>query len=130
MNVILVFTLITTIIYIFYIVSDGERYMSSLAMLIDSYKLKPLHSSRVVVVISCVDKVLNANTLKSILSQSVRAHEIAIETPFPVSDEWKKVVTVHLPRTTKIREREKTTIIINVENDKWYPYDFLESKLT
>lgn len=131
MNAILLFTLVTTIMYILYIVSDGERYMTSLMTLIENYKLKPLNrSSRIVVVIPCVDKVLDANTLKSILSQSVRVHDIAIETKFPVSDEWKQVVSVHEPDTTRIRERDATTMIINVENEKWYPYDFIESKLT
>jgi hypothetical protein len=104
--------------------------MTSLTTLIENYKSKPIYSSRVVVVIPCIDKVLNANTLKSILSQSVRVNDIAIETRLPVCDEWKKVVSVHLPNTTKIREQDAMTRIIVVENEKWYPYDFIESKLT
>ena len=116
--------------YMFYIVSDGERYMTSLSTLIENYKSKPTNQSRIVVVIPCFREVLSANTVKSLLSQSIRANDIAIETTIPVSDELKKVVSVHMPNTTRIREQDAMTKIIYVENEKWYPYDYIENQLT
>lgn len=128
----LVLSIISTIIYMFYVMFDGERRGMKFSTLIENYTLKPgITDRRIVVVIPCNDQTLANQTLRSILSQSVRVNDIAVETNEPnlISEEDRLAVTVHKPDTTGVREIESDTIIIFVKNGEWYEYDFIEREV-
>jgi hypothetical protein len=127
MNSLLLLSIFATVAYMLYIVFDGPRRFESMQSLINTYAKKPAFNKRVVVVIRCGNK-LSMTTLRSILAQSTRVNDIAIETrkPDSVPPEVRAVVTIHKPETTKLRETEEDTVVIFVENGKWYDYDFIE----
>lgn len=128
MKDLLILSILSTAIYIIYIVFDGSRRTENLSSLMNTYSSKPSLNRRVVVVIPCEDNVSEV-TLKSLLSQSKRVSSINIETLHPekISDKVKLVASVHKPDTVKLRETETDTLIIFVENGKWYEYDFIEN---
>lgn len=127
MQILLILSIISTIAYMLYIVFDGSRRTESMIELINMYSTKPSSDKRVVVVIPC-DGPVSELTLKSLLAQSVKVDDIAIETSKPgeISEQIRRVATVHKPDTTKLRETEIDTVVIFVENGKWYEYDFIE----
>lgn len=127
----LILSIITTIVYMFYVMFDGDRRTEEFSKLVGLYSSKPTIDRRVVVVIPCIDKQLSQQTLRSLLSQSKRVSDIAVETTKPdlISNKDRQVVTVHKPETTKLRECESDTIVIYVKNGEWYEYDFIENKI-
>lgn len=127
----LILSIITTIVYMFYIMFDGDRRTEEMSKLVGLYSSKPAIDKRVVVVIPCDDQKLSQQTLRSLLSQSKRVSDIAVETTKPdqISQEDRRVVTVHKPETTKLRECEADTVVIYVINGEWYNYDFIENKI-
>lgn len=132
MKALLLLSIVTTIAYMVYVMLDGNRRLENLSTLINLYPTKPIPSKRVVVVIPCEgDNGLSPTTLKAILSQSKRVSDIAVETTKPalIPDEYRRVVTVHTPSTTQLREVEADTLVIFVRNGEWYDYDFVENKI-
>lgn len=127
----LILSIITTIIYMFYVMFDGDRRTEEMSKLVGLYSAKPTIDRRVVVVVPCGDQQLSQQTLRSLLAQSKRVSDIAVETSKPdlITTEDRRVVTVHKPDTTKLREGEADTLIIYAKNGEWYEYDFLESKI-
>jgi hypothetical protein len=119
-------------ILIFY---DADRrfvlYMKPLSSLITTYKTKPLcNAERVVAIIEC--DTLNILTLKSILDQSVRIHDIAVQLSHPetLSQEILSIVSTHPPNSANIREINNETIIVSIENGNILSYDFIENEIS
>lgn len=129
-KLILIIGIISTIIYMIYVVADGYRYFADINDLIAKYPSVPKPARKVVIVIPCGNEEICVNTIKSLLSQSVGVNDIGIESnKYSVPDEIKEVVTLHRPDTVLLRETENDTVIINAENGKWYDYDFVENYL-
>jgi hypothetical protein len=110
--------------------------MSSMKDLIDQYSMKPKSEAmRVVAVIDCDDGVNNGavcnKTLKSILDQSIRLHDIAVHTNTPnkIDQDLLRVVSIHNPGTELVREMERDTVVLKLENGKEYPFDYVENQL-
>jgi hypothetical protein len=131
----LISTIILTFISIIFIYFDWDRKLklklTSLNSLTDIYSLKPKNkSNRVVALIKCSSGLCN-DTIKTLLDQSIRLHDIAVETEHPeyINDEFLKVVSIHKPGTLWLRETDRDTIIIEIENGKEYPYDYIENEV-
>jgi len=128
----MIFTIVTTIVTIVLTFFDIDRSMflkmANAKTMIKSYSMKPKNKTRTVGVINCKDEPLNEKTLKSILDQSVRLDDLTVETRYPkaVDSSLSSVLTVHAPGTAWLREPEKDTLIINIENGREYPYDWIE----
>ncbi len=107
-----------------------KRELSTVESLINAYKNKAVVSGRSVIVLKC-ESGLCEDTLKSVLDQSVRVNDIAVETNRPdlVNDAFKRIVTVHSMDTVPIRELDANTVVIYLENGIEYPYDFVEKNL-
>jgi hypothetical protein len=110
--------------------------MSSMNDLINMYSMKPQSKTRrVVAVIDCDDGVNNGSvcnkTLKSILDQSIRLHDIAVQTNTPrkIDQDLLRVVSIHKPGTELVRETERDTIVLKLKNGKEYPFDYVENQL-
>ena len=132
---ILIGGIILSIIYIVIVYFDYDRTITmrlrSIEAYIDEYARKPkVDGQRSVVILNCPSGVC-VETLKSILDQSVRVDDIAIETDNPdkIDESLRRIVTVHRPNTAPIREGERDTILIIVDNGKTYPYDYIETKI-
>lgn len=135
MKFFLLLTIILTIISIIFIYFDWDRKLSlkvsSINSLLNTYSMKPKSTSnRVVAVIKCNDGLCN-DTIKTLLDQSIRLHDIAVETNNPqfIDKEYLKVVSIHEPDTTWLREPDSDTIIIQIENGKEYSYDYIENEV-
>lgn len=139
MKFFLMLTIILTIISIIFIYFDWDRKLSlkvsSVNSLLNTYAMKPKSSSnRVVAVIKCdeANSFLCNDTIKTLIDQSIRLHDIAVETnnaQFTLDNEYLKVVSIHTPDTTWLREPDSDTIIIRIENGKEYPYDYIENEV-
>lgn len=107
-------------------------HFSSFENLIENYKKKSKSSEklnkRAVVIVTC-DNGLCDQTLKSILDQSIRVDDFAINTNNPENLDPKinVVATTHRPGTEIIREPSADTVIIYIQNGKIYPYDYIEN---
>ena len=128
-----VFIILMLIIAMLYI-CDVDRlvilYVTPLSSYIGPYKLKPLlNTTRVVAVIEC--ETLDILTLKSVLYQSVRVHDIAVQLPHPeeLSQEILSIVSAHPPNSADIREVNNETIIIFIKNGTILNYDFIENEI-
>lgn len=134
MQWVLILTIIATLVSILFVYFDYDRKMrlkmTSLATLIDIYSKKPHFSPNRVVGVLETDIGVNDNTIKTILDQSIRLNDIAIQTEKPnlVSDELKTVVSIHKPQTEWLREMDRDTIIIYLQNGQEYPYDWVENE--
>lgn len=142
-KILLIIGLITTVVYVIAIVTDADRYVmvnyySSMQDMIENYRKKPKiklfdgsnPDRRVVILLEC-ENGLCSNTLKSILDQSVKVDDIAVETNHPekISNEEKRIVTVHKSGTAPMRETERDTIMLYLKNGKFYPYDYIEQRV-
>jgi hypothetical protein len=136
----IILTIVFTLVGIVIVYFDWDRTirlsMSSINDLIDVYSMKPKSETRrVVAVIDCDDGVNNGNvcnkTLKSILDQSMRLHDIAVQTNTPrkIDQGLLKVVSLHRPGTELVREMERDTIILKLKNGVEYPFDYVENQL-
>jgi hypothetical protein len=135
MKFFLLLTIIVTIISIIFIYFDLDRTLSlkvsSINSLLNTYRMKPKSiSNRVVAVIKCKNSLCN-DTIKTLLDQSIRLHDIAVETTNPefIDNEYLKVISIHEPDTTWLREPDSDTIIIRIQNGKEYSYDFIENEV-
>ena len=131
---ILIFTIITTIVGLLMVYFDYDRTLrlrfTEIPDMIEDYKKKPKAEKRVVAVLDCDDvNFLCTKTIKSMLDQSMRLDDFAIQTSTPdkIGPELLQVVSVHSPGTDVVREKERDTIIIRLANGREYPYDFVES---
>lgn len=130
----LIASIIVTLIYMVVVYFELDRpvklKMRSLNDLIDAYVKKPTTAKRTVVMLEC-DDGLCLDTLKSVLDQSVRVHEIALETSHPerVGADALRVAIVHKPGTAPMRECDAETQIFRLANGKTYPFDFIENNL-
>ncbi len=101
-----------------------------LTNLVETYRQKPQPSKRAVLVLACHTGVC-MDTIKTLLDQSIRVHDIAIQTTnenlFP--PELKRFCTFHPPNSQAIREGEQDTTIIHIQNGKLYDYDAIETTL-
>jgi hypothetical protein len=136
----LILTIIFTIIGIVMVYFDLDRTirlsMTSMSDLIEMYKQKPQSSTkRIVAVIDC-DTGINLGsvcnkTLKSILDQSIRLHDIAVQTNTPekIDKNLLEVVSIHAIGTDVVREADNSTIVLKLKNGFEYPYDYVETHL-
>jgi len=136
----LILTIIFTIIGIVMVYFDLDRTirlsMTSMPDLIEMYKQKPQSSTkRIVAVIDC-DTGINLGsvcnkTLKSILDQSMRLHDIAVQTNTPekIDKNLLEVVSIHAIGTDVVRETDNSTIVLKLKNGFEYPYDYVETHL-
>lgn len=136
----IILTIVFSFIGIVMVYFDWDRTillsMSSMKGLIEQYSMKPKSKTRrVVAVIDCDDGVNNGavcnKTLKSILDQSVRLHDIAVHTSTPekIDQDLLRVVSIHKPGTELVRETERDTVVLRLENGKEYPFDYVESQV-
>lgn len=135
----IILTIVFAFIGIVMVYFDWDRTirlsLSSMKDLIDQYSMKPKSALRVVAVIDCDEGVNNGavcnKTLKSILDQSIRLHDIAVHTNTPdkIDQELLRVVSIHTPGTELVREMERDTVVLKLENGKEYPFDYVESQL-
>lgn len=129
MKVVLIIGIISTIVYMAYVMFDGERYFSDIPTLTAAYALKPAPDKRTVVTIPCGNEQVSLKTIKSLLSQSKRVNDIGVESTAPLPTGLDNIVTLHKPDTLFLREADANTIIILAQNGKWYDYDFIETEL-
>lgn len=136
----IILTIVFTFIGILMVYFDWDRSirlgMSSMNDLINMYSMKPKSAARrVVAVIDCDDGVNNGavcnQTLKSVLDQSIRLHDIAVQTNTPgkIDQDLLRVVSIHKPGTELVREMERDTVVLKLKNGKEYPFDYVETKL-
>lgn len=134
---ILILGIVLTLAYMVLIWFDFDRTfkieVSTLPKLIGAYSLKPKTERRSVVLLKCSaeQEYPCEKTIKSILDQSVRVYDIAIETDRPdlVNRDLLDVVTVHKPNTASVRETEADTVVFVLVPGKEYPYDFIETEI-
>lgn len=136
----IILTIVFTIAGIVMVYFDWDRTirlgMSSMDELINVYSMKPKSKTRrVVAVIDCDDGVNNGSvcdkTLKSILDQSIRLHDIAVQTDTPqkIDQDLLRVVSIHRVGTELVREMERDTIVLELQNGKEYPFDYVENQI-
>lgn len=136
---ILIWTGVFTFLSIIFILFDWDRLLrlqfNSIENLTNIYKLKPKPSKRVVGILPLTaDEKPDFLTIKSLLDQNYRLYDIAVQTPSSCVNsatcpEFKNIVTFHKPGTEWLRETEKDTVIIYLENGKTYPYGFIDDIL-
>lgn len=134
MKIILIAAIVATVVYIILLVTNKDRFFNipSTDLLISAYGNKPsIRNKRVVIVLNC-ELGICENTIKSLLDQSVRVSDIAVETSRPdlITDDIKKIVSIHKPGTTKLRETESDTIVLFLNDGKIYDYDFVEKNVS
>lgn len=131
-------TIVMSLIFLIATYMEWDRTLklatSSFDTLVEQYKLKPQPDKRTVLIIECEDDAggVCSHTLKSILDQSIRVHDIAVNTNHPekVDPKLKTVVSIHKPGTEILREPSTDTAIIKLENGKTYSYDAIEAQIT
>jgi len=129
---VLIFTAIFTIVGIFLVIFDWDRtlmlHFNSLDKLADVYRVKPKTGKRIVAVFELKDgEEISPLTLKSLVDQNVRLHDIAVQTNTPSNDEHlRKLVSFHKPQTEWLREPERDTVVLYIENGKEYPFGYIE----
>lgn len=131
---VLIFTGVVTFLCIIFIIFDWDRtlrlYMNSIDDLIEVYKLKPKTDKRVVAVLELKNgEEPDIKTLKSLIDQNLRLHDIAIQTDDDLEQkchDLKKFVSFHKPGTEWLRETEKDTHILYIKNGYEYQYGFLD----
>lgn len=107
-----------------------KLWFSSFDSLVEQYKHKPHPSKRTVVIIECESGLCN-KTLKSLLDQSVKVHDITINTNHPenVNPKLKVISSIHKPGTEILREPSADTKIIRLQNGVTYSYDDIETEV-
>lgn len=126
MKLLLIISIVATIAYMIYIVTEPD----SIENLIDIYLSKPLTDKRIVVVLRC-DGELCEDTIKSLLKQNIRINDIAVETTKPdlINERLKKIVSIHKPDTTSLRETEADTIVLFLTDGHVYDHDYIERRI-
>lgn len=106
-----------------------KLWFSSFDTLVEQYKKKPRPKQRTVVIIDCESGVCT-KTLKSLLDQSVRVHDISINTNHPenINPKLKVISSIHKPGTELLREPSADTKIIRLRNGETIPYDSIENQ--
>lgn len=100
--------------------------------LLTVYKLKPKPPRRVVAILELQDgESPNLQTIKSLMDQNFRLHDIAIQcnNPMQFKGMLEKLVTFHKPNTEWLRETEKDTLVLYIQNGKEYPYGFIDDAI-
>lgn len=134
MKWLIIISVVLTAIYLVMVYFDWDRLLmlkfTPLHNLIQNYKKKPQTEGRVVLILDCPSSVC-MNTLKTILDQSVRVHDIAIQTnnADKFDPKLSEVASFHLPDSQFIREGEVGTIMINIKNGEQYPYGAIETEV-
>lgn len=134
MKVLLFVGALLSVAYAIFVYVDGDRTTrlarTPLDTLVQRYGTVVPRAKRRVVAIA--KGSIDERTLKSLLDQSVRLHDIAIETTLPPSAfaRYSDVVSVHGVNTGAVRERESDTLVIQVTNGRVYPYDYVERATT
>lgn len=123
-----------SLIYLVIIYMEWDRVLSlkfwSYESFAEDYTSKPAaHPTRRVVILY-VDPnesaAIPSDMFKSILDQSVKVTDIAIQTATPKKfKSMKSFTSTHVPGTELISEGDASTILIPVE-PRIYPYDFVE----
>lgn len=123
-----------SLIYLVVIYMEWDRVLGfkfwSYERFAKNYMAKPLaHPTRRVVILyvdPSESTEIPSDMFKSILDQSVKVTDIAVQTVAPKKfKHMKNFVSTHVPRTELISEGDAGTILIYVE-PKIYPYDFVE----
>lgn len=126
--------ILLSFIYVLLIFTEWDRniklWFTSIDTLIENYKKKPHPKQRTVVIIECESGVCS-NTLKSLLDQSVRVHDISINTDHPekINPKLKVIANIHKPGTELVREPSADTKIIKLQNGETIAYDSIESQV-
>jgi hypothetical protein len=128
--------MIVLLVLILFFYFEGDRKLRlrniSFSKLLETYQTKPhfktKNVSRVVGLIETNDN-LDLTTLKSIMDQSVRLNDIAVQTnnKLNLDEDVKQLISIHPPGTEWLRETDKNTVVINIKNGVEYPYDFVET---
>lgn len=134
---ILIILLIGVICYGIAVFFDVDRAislkMTPMSDIIESYNTqKKSVARRIVIVMICESGICKDDTLKSLLNQSVKADDIIVETLHPeriCPDIRSSKINICPMGSTPLRECDADTIIIMVENDRIYPYDFIAKSL-
>jgi MinD-like ATPase involved in chromosome partitioning or flagellar assembly len=127
-------TIMLSIIFLIFIYMEWDRSimlsMTSFDDLVERYTKKPQPTKRTVLIIDCETGLCN-QTIKSILDQSVRVHDISINTNHAenINANLKKIATIHKPGTEILREPSAETVIIRIVNGNVYPYDSIENQV-
>ncbi|ASZ85133.1 153R [Cherax quadricarinatus iridovirus] len=123
---------VLTIIVIFFDIDRSFRlYFSNPGGLIENYGMKQKNpKNRTVAYINLKpNEKLNEQTIKSLMDQSIKLHDLAIQTNTPeyVDEKFKNLVSIHKPNTEQIREMDVNTIVIPIQNGVEYSFDHIES---
>jgi hypothetical protein len=130
----LIIGLVATILYMVAVMTNVDRKLTlsiqTLPSLIEKYALMPLPTNRVVIILVC-ESGLCESTLKSLLNQSVRVSDIAIETDHPenITADMRRIVSLHPTGSTRWRESEADTIVFILQNGEIFDYDYIESRI-
>lgn len=130
----IILTIILTIIGIIIIYFDWDRTIrlsfSPISSLSQNYSQRPKSNRRTVAILNCDNGVCD-KTIKSILDQSIRLHDIAVQTsnPHKINPDLLSTVSIHKPRTEIVREMDRDTLILNLENGKEYPFNYVEDQI-
>lgn len=133
-EILLWLSLIVSVAYIFVIVWSIDRYVYLEYFSpsdVRHYASLPHASSdgrRVVVLLECRDERPSDSTIESLVNQSVRVADLAVETNFPyaVPDRLSTIVTIHPIGTTPLRETDRDTLVVPIQNGVVYDYDYVE----
>lgn len=75
-------------------------------------------------------EMLDSYTVKSLLDQSIRPHEISVETAAKNRPSDSEYVKFHPKDTLSVREDDASNIIIRVKNGQYYDWDYIEKTCT
>lgn len=90
-----------------------------------------LASQRTVALITLNDgEELDSYTVKSLLDQSIRPHEISVETSAKRKPPDTAFVKFHPKNTLQVREDDSSNLILRVNNGRYYDFDYVERAST
>lgn len=152
--------LAATVIYMLVVYFELDRRLSAsnapIASLASAYASKPLASAvapvgtrRVALLLECSSAAMGGSscesTVRSLLDQSVRVDDIAVEEErsvvggatttsgdqlsADVVDSLRGIVTTHAVGTSPVRDVDASTVVLRVANDTFYPYGYVEKTL-
>jgi hypothetical protein len=124
--------LLSGIAFLIFIYMEWDRILwlklANIEGLLEHYQEKQTFPRRISLILEC-DEGLCLDTLKSLIDQSIKVDDIAVQTNHSENfREYKKlnVITIHAPGTEELREGDANTLIIHVDNGRIYGYSEIE----